>query len=96
MFCPKCGEVMIVNDGEVTCVSGDMQLSASMRDGLTEVFVDRRRRGRHRTLNSGGQWFCPGCGAPMKIDGEHGQCETCGECLDEFVHALVELHPHRG
>ncbi len=41
MFCPKCGEVMIVNDGEVTCVSGGMQLSASMRDGLTEVFVDR-------------------------------------------------------
>jgi hypothetical protein len=70
MFCPKCGEVMIVNDGEVTCVSGDMQLSASMRDGLTEVFVDRRRRGRHCTLNSGGQWFCSGCGAPMKIDGE--------------------------
>jgi competence CoiA-like predicted nuclease len=27
VFCPKCGEEMVLKDGEVTCVSGNMGLS---------------------------------------------------------------------
>ncbi len=35
-----------------------------------------------------------GCGDPMQSDHEHVRCEKCGEYLDEFIHMLVELHPH--
>ncbi len=86
---------MVVDGGTLKCASGDMQLSPRMHDVLSEVFVARTRRASSRALNWGGQWFCPGCGVPMKTDGEHVRCETCGEYLDEFVHGLVELHPHR-
>ena len=93
MFCPKCGDEMDVNDGEVACVSGDMGLSRGMHDGLSEVFIARTRRGRPHAFNWGGRWFCPGCGVLMKTDREHVRCETCGEYLDEFIYQLVELHP---
>jgi hypothetical protein len=87
---------MVVKNGEVTCVSGDMGLSQKMHDGLYEVFIARTRRGRPRTFRCGGRWFCPGCGGPLKAESEHVRCETCREYLDEFIHQLVELHPHQG
>jgi hypothetical protein len=87
---------MVVRNGEVTCVPGEMGLSRKMRDGLSEVFVARTRPGRPHAFARGGRWFCPGCGGLMKTDSEHVRCETCGEYLDEFIHALVELDPHRG
>jgi hypothetical protein len=87
---------MVVKDGEVTCLPGDIRLSQKMHDGLSEVFIARTRRGRAHPFPWGGRWFCPGCGGPMKTDSEHVRCETCGEYLDEFIYQLVEVHPHRG
>jgi hypothetical protein len=95
VFCPKCGKGMVVRDGEVTCVPGEMGLSRKMHDGLSEVFIAHTRRSRPRAFPWGGRWFCPGCGGPMKTDNEHVRCETCSEYLDEFIHQLVEVHPHR-
>jgi uncharacterized Zn finger protein (UPF0148 family) len=96
VFCPKCGKGMVVKNGEVTCVHGEMGFSRKMHDGLSEVFIARTRRGRPHAFPWGGRWFCPGCGGPMKTGGEHVRCETCGEYLDEFIYQLVEVHPHRG
>jgi hypothetical protein len=95
VFCPWCGEGMVVKNGEVTCVSGDMGLSQKMHDRLAEVFILHARRSPPRAFRWGGRWFCPGCGGPMETDSEHVRCETCGEYLDEFIPGLVELHPHR-
>jgi hypothetical protein len=95
VFCPKCGQPMSIVDGTFTCVAGEMQLSGSLHDTLSEVFVARARRARPRALNWGGNWFCPGCGVPAKTETEHVRCARCGEYLDEFLYQLVELHPHR-
>ena len=95
VFCPKCGQAMDIVNGTLTCVSGEMPLSRDLHAKLSEVFVARTRSARPITLNWGGGWFCPGCGVATASDMEHVRCGKCGEYLDEFLHALVELHPHR-
>jgi predicted amidophosphoribosyltransferase len=84
----------LVND-TFACVTGEMPLSRDLHDKLCEVFVRRTSRARPVSLNWGGDWFCPGCGTPATADHEHVRCGRCGEHLDEFLRALVELHPHR-
>jgi len=95
VFCPKCGKQMDLVNGTFACVSGEMPLSRNLHDQLSEVFVSRSRSARAMPLNWGGSWFCPGCGVAATTDDEHVRCGRCGEYLDEFLHALVELHPHR-
>lgn len=76
------------------CLSGDMELSRNLHDRLSDVFINHSRRAESKAFRWGGRWFCPGCGTPMKTEDAHVRCETCGEYLDEFIHSLVELHPH--
>jgi DNA-directed RNA polymerase subunit M/transcription elongation factor TFIIS len=98
MFCPRCGNAMTLTDSHAgttySCLRGDMQLSRVMHDRLSEVFVARTRSARTHALNWGGGWFCPGCGVPATTDAEHVRCPKCNEYLDEFLHQLIELHPH--
>ena len=77
------------------CASGQMHLSRSLHDALSEVFVAHARHANAHALEWGSGWFCPGCGVPMNSDTEHVRCPKCGELLDEFLRELVELHPHR-
>ena len=91
VFCPKCGKRMDVVSATFTCVSCEMPLSRSLHDRLSEVFVSRTRSARTVPLNWGASWFCPGCRVAAKTGQDHVRCEKCGE----FLHALVELHPHR-
>ena len=86
---------MTIVDGTYKCVRGDMPLSRSLHDSLSEVFVARTRAARSHAWNWGGPWFCPGCGVPATAEAKHVRCEKCGEYLDEFLRRLVELHPHR-
>jgi hypothetical protein len=95
VFCPKCGKRMDLVSGTFACVSGKMPLSGDLHDQLCEVFVSRTRGARAMPLNWGGSWFCPGCGGAATTGHEHVLCEKCGEYLEEFLHALVELHRHR-
>lgn len=76
------------------CVPGDMTLSGTMHQQLSEVFEGRRRPGKASPTHRGGRWFCPGCGCPATSDAGHVQCPQCGESLDAFLRGLVELHPH--
>ena len=95
LFCPKCGEAMAVQDGTLACARGEMPLSRALHKSLNEVFVAKTRRARAHALHWGGEWFCPGCGVAASTDKEHVRCPRCGEYLDEFLYALIELHPHR-
>jgi predicted amidophosphoribosyltransferase len=95
MFCPKCGKPMDLADGTYRCSPGHMPLSKDLHNRLTEVFVDRSRSARAIKLSWGGGWYCPGCGTPASVNGDHVECDRCGEYLDEFLSALIERHPHR-
>ena len=76
-----------------------MGFSQHLERGLIECFVDRTRAPRSAPLpfRVGGSWFCPSSGLPMS-EAEPGlvMCSDCGLSLGEFIHELVELHPHRG
>jgi hypothetical protein len=100
MYCPRCGDALKRHsNGELTCERGDMGLSQHLERGLTECFVDRTRIPRSEPLpfRVGGSWSCPACGVAM-AETEPGLilCSQCGLSLGEFIHELVELHPHRG
>lgn len=98
MFCPKCGCQLESEGSLLVCRAGAMQLSASLARGLTEVFIARSRQSEPRPLPfaAGGAWFCPGCGVPIRQQSGLLVCPGCHCELDEFIPALVELHPHRG
>jgi uncharacterized Zn finger protein (UPF0148 family) len=95
MHCPRCGEVLVPSGETLKCTSGEMELSDELRRRLVEVFVSQSRTGKSLPMNWGGAWYCPGCGVPTVADAGHIRCSHCGELLDEFLHVLIELHPHR-
>ena len=100
MYCPKCGDPLKRrSSGELTCERGTMGLSQQLERELTECFVARTRAPRSTPLpfRVGGSWFCPGCAVPM-VETEPGllKCFKYDLSLGEFIHELVELHPHRG
>ena len=96
MFCPKCSDELVKVGSEVTCVRGQMGLSQHLERRFTECFIlgaDRPRESRFSFI-VGGKWFCPGCGVPaVEADGVV-RCPLCELSLNEFIHALVERHPH--
>jgi len=97
MFCPMCGEELTDVDGDLMCVPGDLPLSPKMREGLNECFVERIRTTKEFAFSFriGGTWFCPGCGVRAEEEGGRVVCPRCSRSLNEFIHALIELHPHR-
>lgn len=93
MFCPKCGSELVYQDGELTCIAGDMRLSRYMEQTITE------RYGRHKPPGHPAEastdrdpWYCPGCGIPL---GQDLVCPSCHVSLADLQHHLVELHPHK-
>jgi hypothetical protein len=72
-----------------------MELSKMMAAELRACFVERTREPRATIITFGvGDWFCPGCGAPATEADGRVSCSVCHRSLNEFVHGLVELHPH--
>lgn len=96
MFCPKCGDKLVKIGGELTCVKGQMGLSQHLERRLTECFILRADKPHESKFSFlvGGKWFCPGCGVPTIEGGGAVRCPQCELSLNEFIHRLVELHPH--
>ena len=73
-----------------------MGLSQHLERRFTECFIQRVDTPREVEFSSviGGKWFCPGCGVPTVEGGGFVRCPRCELSLNEFIYALVELHPH--
>ena len=99
MFCPKCGDGLVEIEGWLTCVRGNMALRHELAAKLEECLITRTRWPSDKPwpVGIGGRWFCPGCGTPAP-EREKGvvRCQECGRSLNEFIYALVEIHPHEG
>ena len=97
MYCPRCGNLLEIVNGELTCIRGNMGLSKNMEAKLTECYVTKNRIPieAKSTIRWGGNWYCPGCGIKA-IENTDGQvkCPTCSLCMNEFLYALIERHPH--
>ena len=75
-----------------------MTLSENVRRGLEETFIAATRPPREAptfATGIGGHWFCPRDGVAMIESDGVLHCSVCSRSLNEFVHQLIELHPHR-
>ena len=105
LHCPKCGDQLRTTvGGELTCERGGMPLADELAQRLRDCYVLEVRRPRDvvfqyngRPHGIGGTWFCPGCGVKLREDSPGDlRCPACERSLVEFVHSLVERHPHLG
>jgi len=98
MYCPKCGTPMERRGNELTCVAGNMGLSAALEQSLVAHFgVDSPVRAvPPLSFRVGGQWFCPKDGTPMREADGMVQCPRCARCFTgSQIYQLIEVHPHR-
>jgi len=103
LHCPKCGDVLTKSaDGSLECVRGRMGLAQELEQRLRECYVTKARDPKDAAFTYGGRphpiggtWFCPGCGvAAQELTPGDLRCPVCSRSLVEFVHALIERHPH--
>ena len=96
MFCPLCGDELINEAGTLVCKNGMMELSPALATAFQECFVERTCPSPRRAVEFriGGIWYCPGCGVQMREDGGLLECPRCHECLNRWIHPLVDIHPH--
>lgn len=91
MYCPKCGSLMEMINGELTCRRGNMGLAKYTYDRLKARFpATYERNGSIETVYDIKKWYCPGCGLPL----EDSICPSCGKGLEGFYYELIERHPH--
>ncbi|MCC2669840.1 MAG: hypothetical protein K0Q72_2311 [Armatimonadetes bacterium] len=97
LFCPRCGVPFTDVNGVLTCVPGDMPLSTNLSRDLIECYVAETRKPRETVFSFqvGGTWFCPGCGVPVQEQNSLLICPHCTRSINDFIHRLMELHPHR-
>lgn len=96
MFCPKCGDELRNVKGELTCARGGMGLSKSMERRLLECYVLKSRVPTESKVSFlwGGTWYCPGCGVKAEEREGRVRCPQCSLNMNEFLHQLIEVHPH--
>lgn len=95
LYCPRCGVAMDVVSGQVSCRSGDMDLSEAMTLALNELVALGPVMTRRSNVLWGGEWHCPADGTRMsEIDG-FVSCTECARVLPgSVVYQLIELHAH--
>ncbi len=96
MYCPKCGAKMAPKNNSMYCEGGQMMLSKTLFARLQARFVEHipeepllRRLNKPR-----GQFFCPGCGKPMKFIDGYLICPDGHGSLNDCVFDLSTLHAH--
>lgn len=100
VYCPKCGESMMVIEDRWECPVGEMRLSEKMQGLIDDwssappVSEDQLRK---LTFRIGGDWWCPFDGEKVHWSDQYPSCPSCGRTLTMAeIHPLVELHPHKG
>jgi hypothetical protein len=75
-----------------------MPLARELSERLNDCYVKKIRSPMERSCGYpvGGKWYCPGCGVEIK-EAKHGdlRCPLCCQSIFEFIHSLIERHPHR-
>jgi hypothetical protein len=95
MFCPKCGNRLLETPEGLICQNGKMQITKELEKRLRECYVLKTRKPSEMQFRIRiGRWFCPQCAiSTIEKDGI-ALCPKCELCMNEFVHSLVEHHPH--
>lgn len=101
MFCPKCGDPLLLKHYEngkvgLYCLKGEMSLSPAMQQRFEERYgpnplPQSPNPPFNQHIRGGIHWFCPGDGEPLNAQLE---CPKCGKHLRDLLYPLVEVHPH--
>src|SRR3954470_3431490 len=91
-YCPKCGQLVVEENGLWECSSGGLQFSQSLRERLAATYGASFVPGRKPALPMQvSTLFCPSCCTPLDPD---AVCPECGRDFRPFVYPLIEWHPH--
>ena len=109
MFCPKCGDELVRQKGELFCLFGEMGIAQDIERILTERFGARQPSPKRQQFApitiqmfpssvSRGPRFHPlypwFCpGCGIVLD-EKMQCPECGGTIRDLQSPLLERHPH--
>lgn len=99
IYCPKCGDVLRESkNGSLECPDGQLTFAEELAERLKECYFYLARNPREASFSGhpiGGKWFCPGCGVPAaELTPGDLRCPVCHRSLGEFIHSLIERHPH--
>ena len=95
MFCPKCGNELSETSDGLVCQNGRMQVTKELEKRLRECYILKLRKPREMPFSSPvGDWFCPQCGVETIEKDGSARCPKCNLSVNEFVHLLIEYHPH--
>jgi predicted amidophosphoribosyltransferase len=97
LYCPKCGELLEAATNALRCNAGQTTFAKELSDRLVACYITEERRPKELPFGFavGGTWFCPACERRAE-EAERGRimCPQCGRSLNEFIHSLIERHPH--
>lgn len=100
MYCPYCGQELMITAGQRYCVAGDMYLSQNLAAAIDVLIRQSPPPVHHETDTTAGasRWFCPRCQQRMSSvarDTLAQKCYACGLVLTgRIIYTLVEIHPH--
>ncbi len=99
MFCPYCGDTLILMQRGWYCQRGDVELAPRTGDHLLSlvetVSTDAAQIPAEFKVS---WWHCPRCQTHMRMNqrGIEGYCPECGLHFRPYmIHELVELHYHK-
>lgn len=97
MYCPKCGKELVSTKSGWLCENGNMYLSKHLAERLNRCFILKSESPKDLKFSFiiGGNWFCPYDATKMIEESGYVKCLECKISLNEFIHHLVELHPHK-
>jgi ribosomal protein S27AE len=100
MYCPRCGEPMVLINDRWECPVGEMRLSEKSQELIAHwcsTAPEPSETLRELSFNIGGNWWCPFDGSEMDWSPTHyPSCSHCGRTLTMTqIYPLVELHSHR-
>lgn len=107
MFCPKCGNEMVVRphgyvpDDIHECVTGNMSLSPRLDKKLMAKIEEMPFEPveDESLVETSKPWYCPRCGKRMLTHDPRSLekvCVYCGLTLEKgIIYELVEIHPHK-
>lgn len=100
MYCPKCGQTMILRDGHMYCEEGEMYLSQYVTDELQKAFPAREESVHSDKspipVSTNKTLYCPVDGCKLTGNVSPLACPKCrGAISAPILYQLIKRHPHR-
>lgn len=97
IYCFRCGNPLITQNGSLYCELGEMFVSAYLEQRLKEETEKPKEKAKIDTFGNS-SFFCAGCGEKMLRSDKIGMNYHCPHCYLKYDNGttfhIIELHPH--